>query len=227
MDKDKKIALITGASKGIGKALAEKMMAENYFVIGTSTSGMLPDFPTDQLFALTLDLTDSKSIENAHEIIFKKFDHLDVLINNAGIGPDLGSPVPDQMSYDQTFEVNVKGTVFFTEPLLKFIKKNGKLINISSKMGSLNNCSSSDSIAYRMSKSALNMYSKILTNRLSGTLNVGIIHPGWVQTTICESNLKNATLTTAQSAENIYRFLSSDYESGTYWDAEDEAPLLW
>lgn len=227
MKKNKKIALITGASKGIGRALSEKMMAENYFVIGTSTSGKLPDFPTDQFFALTLDLIDSKSIEKAHEIIFEKFDHLDVLINNAGIGPDLGSPVPDQMTYDQTFDVNVKGTVFFTEPLLKFITKNGKLLNISSKMGSLNNCHSSESIAYRMSKSALNMYSKILTNKLSGNLKVGIIHPGWVQTTIRESNLKNATLTPEQSAENIYRFLDRDFESGTYWDAEVEAPLLW
>ncbi|WP_226064714.1 SDR family NAD(P)-dependent oxidoreductase [Kaistella polysaccharea] len=223
----KKIVLITGVSKGIGKALAEKMLAENYFVIGTSRTGEIKEFKGDNFYALALDLTSPQSIDEAQKTILEKFDHLDILINNAGVGPDLGTQQPDRKSFAQTFEVNVSGTVFFTEPLINLISDQGKVINISSRMGSLDECETADSVAYRMSKSALNMYTKILTNRLKGKVKVAAVHPGWVKTTIRESNLVNGTLTPEKSAENIYRFITNDFESGTFWNAEKESTILW
>ena len=223
----KKIVLITGVSKGIGRSLAKKMLADNYFIIGTSREGKIKEFNDENFYALTLDLSMPESIEKAHQTIFEKFQQIDILINNAGIGPDLGSLQPQRKSFAQTFEVNVSGTVFFTEPLIKLVPENGKIINISSRMGSMDECQTADSVAYRMSKSALNMYTKILTNRLKGKVKIASVHPGWVKTTIRESNLINGTLTPEESADSIFSFIISDFESGVFWNAEKETKILW
>ena len=152
---------------------------------------------------------------------------IDILINNAGIGPDLDTYIPQKESFNLTFDVNVTGTVFFTEPLIELIGENGIILNVSSKMGSLDVCELTDSVAYRMSKSALNMYTKILKNRLKDKIKVASIHPGWVKTTIIESNLKNGRLTPEQSADNIFEFLTNEFESGTFWNSENGTELLW
>ncbi len=150
-----------------------------------------------------------------------------MLINNAGIGPDLNSPAPERATFDKTFAVNVTGTVFFTEVILPKLKKDGKVINVSSKMGSMAVCSTADSAAYRMSKSALNMYTKILSNRLEGQAKVATMHPGWVQTNISPNTKKNAPLTPQQAAENMYRFFSQDFDNGMYWDSATDSSLPW
>ncbi len=223
----KKIALITGASKGIGKALAKKMLNEGFIVIGTSRSGKINDIEGKDFHSIKLDLSNPESIEDAHKEILKKFKGIDILINNAGIGPDLDTYYPARKSFNLTFDINVNGTVFFTEPLIESINENGAILNISSKMGSLHVCELTDSVAYRMSKSALNMYTKILANRLKGKIKVVSIHPGWVKTTIIESNLTNGRLTPKQSAENIFNFIKMDYESGTFWNSENGSNLKW
>jgi len=223
----KKIVLITGASKGIGKALTEKILNENFFVIGTSRNGKIKEFEHQDFYSLKLDLSNPSSIENAHKEIFENFKHIDLLINNAGIGPDLDTYIPETESFNLTFDVNVTGTVFFTEPLAELISENGIILNVSSKMGSIDVCELTNSVAYRMSKSALNMYTKILSNRLKDKIRVACIHPGWVKTTIIESNLKNGRLTPEQSADNIFKFLTSEFDSGTFWNSENGTELLW
>lgn len=212
---------------GIGKALAETLLRHNFTVIGTNRNGDI-DINHPDFHAFKLDLSSEESIAEAYDEISEKFPLIDVLINNAGIGPDLRFEKPERVSYNQTFAVNLTGTVFFTETFLGLVKEGGKLLNISSKMGSISNCtSSSDSVAYRMSKTALNMYTKTLVNRLAGKLNIAAIHPGWVQTTIMDSNLKLAPLTPQESAEGIFRFLETDYESGAFWDVEAGEKLKW
>ena len=101
------------------------------------------------------------------------------------------------------------------------------ILNVSSKMGSLEGCKLTDSVAYRMSKSALNMYTKVLTNKLNDEIKVAAIHPGWVKTTIIESNIKNGRLTPRQSAENMFRFIESNFRNGMFWDSENGVELLW
>ena len=102
----------------------------------------------------------------------------------------MGSSSPEEKSFDQTFDVNVKGQVFFTEAMIKHLAPSAKLINVSSKMGSIEQCVSTDSVAYRMSKTALNMYTKILTNRYAGQFQIATLHPGWVRTNISGDNRK-------------------------------------
>lgn len=221
----KKTVFITGASRGIGFALAELFIRNGYKVIGTSTSGKT-DRDDSNLEIIQLELARMESIKNADELLRQKGLKIDILVNNAAIGPDLDNLLPDEESFRQTFEVNVTGTVFFTEALIKHLNPDAKIINISSKMGSIGLCQGTDSVAYRMSKTALNMYSKILANRLAGKHKVATIHPGWVRTDLTGSNV-NAPLSGEESGREIFEFIESDFRSGIYWNAPEQSEIEW
>ena len=222
-----KTVLITGASRGIGYALAQQFIDKEFRVIGTSRTGAIQNMASNKLIAKSLDLRDSKSQAELVKWLVKNEIKIDLLINNAGVGPDLGMDRPEAESYATTFEINVNGTVFFTELVLPHINNGGKIINISSKMGSIASCTTTDSVAYRMSKAALNMYTKILTNRLQDTQKVAAIHPGWVRTTISESTSKNAPLSAEESAKGIIDFVRSDFKTGTFWNVETQEKIGW
>ena len=225
MTLDTKIALITGANSGIGNALTQKLIAENYFVIGTSRNGKIENITSENLFVVKLDLTNQKSVENANKIIRNKFKGIDILVNNAGIGPDLGKREPNLESLKLTFETNVFGLVNFTETVLDLVNENGKILNISSIMATLNLTSKIDSTAYRMSKAALNMYTKTLSARLKErNIDVNSIHPGWVNTKLSR---EGAPLTTEFSANGIFKLIETDMETGTFWNAELQEKMLW
>lgn len=222
----KKTAIVTGASKGIGRALSEALLGQDFEVIGTSRSGAVP-IEHKQFRAMKLDLTNQESIKDFTDSLKALDQPIDLLINNAGVGPDLRNPLPDEISFEQTFNVNVKGTVLLTESIIEMVKKGGMIINVSSKMGSVSNCVRSNAVAYRMSKSALNMYTKILSNRYNGIYKIASIHPGWVKTTIAPDNIKNATLTPEESAAKMMDFILSEFKHGVYWDVESNRELEW
>ncbi len=222
-----KTVLITGASKGIGFSLAKKFLENEFKVIGTSTSGKIEGLENDNFEVLKLDLSDFKNIELIKKSINEKGIKIDILINNAGIGPDLDSNNPDEITFKQTLDVNVIGTTFLTETLIENINNEGKIINISSKMGSIELCERIDSVAYRMSKTALNMYTKILSNRLSEKIKVASVHPGWVRTSIAKNNITQGRLSSDESAKGIYNFTISEFRNGIYWDVETESELIW
>lgn len=222
-----KIAVITGASRGIGLALTKKMLDNGYTVIGTSRNGKIDAIKHDNLYSMALDVKEENSIQEFAKSVAKQFQKIDILINNAGIGPDLGASLPDSTTFEETFKVNASGTVFLTESIISLIKKEGKIVTVTSKMGSIAAVESSDSVAYRMSKSALNMYTKILAIRLKDSINVAAIDPGWVKTEIRLSNLENAPLTPKESANNIYKFITSNFKSGSYWDTVNNKLHNW
>jgi len=147
----KKSAVVTGASKGIGWALSKALLEHDFEVIGTSRSGVVP-IEDEQLHALSLGLTNQQSIKNFADALKALDKPIDLLINNAGVGPDLRSPLPDEISFEQTFNVNVKGTVMLTESIIEMVKKGGMVINVSSKMGSVSHCERSGATAYRVKK---------------------------------------------------------------------------
>jgi NAD(P)-dependent dehydrogenase (short-subunit alcohol dehydrogenase family) len=217
--------LITGASQGIGHALAQLFLKNGFQVIGTSRSGDI-DIVHTSFEAMALDLSQMQSIKDFEEEFSKKGIVIDLLINNAGIGPDLGYNFPEESSFDKTFDVNVKGQVFFTESMIKHLNKGAKLINVSSKMGSIEQCVGTDSVAYRMSKTALNMYTKILTNRYAGQFQIATVHPGWVRTNISGDNSKGR-YSTEESANMIYQFVSSNFKTGIFWNVETNSACNW
>lgn len=221
-----KTILITGSSMGIGLALAKVFLSADYKVIGTCRTGTIDEIKDPNFEALALDLANPDSIKAFAQDFQSKQFTLDILVNNAGIGPDLDTDLPEEVSFRQTFEVNTTGTVFLTEQLCQYVKPNGKIINISSKMGSIDLCQGSDSVAYRMSKSALNMYTKILTNRFLGKQTVAAVHPGWVRTTISKSNI-HGRLSAEESAQGLFDFIQSDFTTGTFWNVETQDECTW
>jgi NAD(P)-dependent dehydrogenase (short-subunit alcohol dehydrogenase family) len=220
-----KTILVTGASKGIGKATAEKFLADGFKVYGTSRSGEI-EISNPNFKAFALDLADEKSVDSFAEIAREENFELDILVNNAGVGFDFGQQIPDRKSFRKTMEVNMDGTMFLTENLLEFVKEAGKIAFISSRMGSIGDCKGKDSIAYRVSKAALNMYVKILSNKLEGKQKVTCIHPGWVQTEIASMNV-NAPLVPKESAEKIHEFVVSNFKTGTFWNIVTQDFLEW
>ena len=220
-----KSVLVTGTSQGIGHALTKLLLINSYRVIGTNTSG-IDNINEHNYKSFALDLSNLDSITAFEKNIQIENIKIDILINNAGIGPDLDFELPEAISFKKTFDVNVTGTTLFTEQMLQHLKIGGKIINISSKMGSIDVCEKSDSVAYRMSKAALNMYTKILSNRLAGKQLVASVHPGWVRTNIAKSNI-HGRLSPEESAQKIFQFITSDFKTGTFWNVETEGECAW
>jgi NAD(P)-dependent dehydrogenase (short-subunit alcohol dehydrogenase family) len=218
--------VITGANRGIGFELAKYFLANDFKVIGTSRAGIISSLLHQNLIVVTLDLFDTATIDKAVNQIAASCNGIDILINNAGIGPDCDTLLPDEKSFDQTFDVNTKGAVFFTEAVLKLMNDNGKIVNVSSKMGSIELCTGMDAVAYRMSKAALNMYTKILANRLLGKQTVAAIHPGWVRTNFSPGNI-NAPLSAQDSAIEIFKFCTGNFKTGVYWNVVTREIMEW
>ncbi|WP_299289445.1 SDR family NAD(P)-dependent oxidoreductase [uncultured Mucilaginibacter sp.] len=214
MNNQNKTAVITGISSGIGLALAKKLLAENFNVIGTTRSGVLNDFQNDNLEVVALDATDKGSVASAISRIAELTKGIDLVINNAGAAPDIFDVTPEINAFNQTIATNITGVVFFNEPLLEIIKDGGQIVFISSQMGLPRNADVTGT-AYCMSKAAINMYAVILAKRLAErNIKVTPVHPGWVQTKLGGDQ---APLTPEQSAEGIYNGIA-DMESGRFYN---------
>jgi NAD(P)-dependent dehydrogenase (short-subunit alcohol dehydrogenase family) len=217
-----KLVFITGVSRGIGKALAEKFLKEGYFVIGTSTSGKA-NLKDKNLTVLQLDLRSKESINNCLNN-FKKLDkNIDILINNAGIVPDKFETSLKIDKLKETLEVNLIGTIDLTEKLIDFLNDNGRVINISSSAGSLNkDIVEPEYPSYKISKAAINMYTRILSIRLKEkNILVASVHPGWVKT---DMGGKEADLEPEEAAKNIYERIISLRETGQFWFKQEKFP---
>ena len=214
---------ITGVSRGIGKALAEKFLKEGYEVIGTSTSGTA-DIKNKSLTMLKLDLSSSKSIEQCIKEFKKLNKKIDILVNNAGIwsGEEKNIQLLNLSHLRKVLEVNLFGTIDLTEKILTLIKNGGKIINISSKEGSLNGVYHANYPDYKISKAALNMYTRILSIRVEkNEIIVASIHPGWVRTDMGGSD---ADIEPNVAAEDVYQRIISLKETGQFWFEQDKLP---
>lgn len=178
--KENKVALITGASKGVGLATA-KLLAENGFTV-YGTTRQIPSAEDPQIHFLSVDLQDACSIRSAVQILLEKEGHIDVLINNAGYG--LVGPVEllTEQEMHQQMNINFFAPIHFIQAALPSMReqKSGHIINISSinafltpPFGSL----------YAASKAALESLSESLSvELLPYGISVSIVEPGLIRT---------------------------------------------
>ncbi|MFI1464908.1 SDR family oxidoreductase [Nocardia carnea] len=247
-----KIALVTGANKGIGRAAAELLAVHGSTVLvgardlerGESTAAAIRESGGDAQ-AITLDVTDPATTRKASEHVAEQFGRLDILINNAGmtsyqqVDPDKAyDQLPSTVDLDMVravFETNVFGVISVTNAFLPLLRRSqaARIVNVGSHAGSLALIGDPDgpfagllpSAAYSPSKTALNALTVNYANELrkDGVL-VNAVAPGYVDT---DSNNHTGFLTPAQGATILVRLatLGADGPTGGFF-AED-GPLPW
>jgi NAD(P)-dependent dehydrogenase (short-subunit alcohol dehydrogenase family) len=203
MAQDKKVALITGANRGIGFETAKQLGETGVTVVvgarklsaAEETAAKLKSAGIDA-YGIKLDVTNAEDRTAAVKYLSDKFGKLDILINNAGVASSDGlqSRVSDVTDEDlmRVFQTNFFSVVSLTREVLPLLKKSpaGRIVNLSSILGSLTLHADPKSpiadfknIAYDASKSALNAYTIHLAHELKGTaIKVNSAHPGWVKT---------------------------------------------
>jgi NAD(P)-dependent dehydrogenase (short-subunit alcohol dehydrogenase family) len=197
--------LITGAARGIGRALCQDALRRGWSVIGSArdaaiAKAMETEFGP-QFQALVFDVTDAHAIAKAAASLDRP---IDILINNAGIiGPDRQSTLDmDFDGFAQTLAVNVLAPLRIAQAFLPHLKRGDRprLMTVSSSMGSMS-YASSDHLAYRASKAAVNKVTQGLATDLQRSgIAVAAIHPGWVRT---DMGGRGADIEAGQSAKGI------------------------
>ena len=227
-------ALITGANKGIGKEVARQLAQRGFAVFigardpekGREASEELCRQGYESTF-IHLDVTDPVSIRTACGTFSQKADHLDVLINNAGILEDHGETILklNAEMLDRTLKANVPGPILMIQDFLQHLQKSprgGRIINVSSGAGSLKSMSTY-APAYSISKTALNAVTKQFAGALRGqNIVVNCVDPGWVRT---DMGGPNAGRSVEKGAETIV-WLATDApesETGKFWYDKREA----
>jgi len=189
--------LITGANRGLGLEFARQYSSDGWTVIATAreTSREL-DSLNVQLERL--EMGDLDAVAN----FGKRLDSLDLLIANAGTyGPKAIRSADDARAWSETFAVNTIAPFLLAQSVLALVAKNhGKLIAITSRMGSIEDNTSGGYIAYRSSKTALNSAWRSLAIDHRGKVTAAVLHPGWVQTRMGGSS---APLTPQQSVAGL------------------------
>jgi len=179
--------IITGGNRGIGKEFIHQLLSKNQTVITGVRNPEQMDAKHELLSILKLDVSDSQSVTKFAQSVSQITEQVDVLVNNAGRmdgrWQTIGEVDPD-VSLD-VLNVNTIGPLRVTQALWPLLEKteHSKVANISGLMGSIDDCLSGRSYAYRTSKTGLNMITKILSVEGQDTdVSVSCYHPGWVQT---------------------------------------------
>jgi NAD(P)-dependent dehydrogenase (short-subunit alcohol dehydrogenase family) len=239
---DKKVALITGANKGIGKEIARQLGQLGITVIigsrdekrGKEAENELRTQGIDAI-TLKLDVTDQSTIDAAAQEVEKRFGKLDILVNNAGIGIDTCKPstIDVDILY-RTYNTNVFGPFRMIKTFLPLLKKSeaGRIVNMSSGLGSLERNSSrywetfrTNLLAYNSSKSALNALTLQFAFELRNTpIKVNSAAPGYVATDI---NQFRGTRTVEQGAIAPVRLATLPGDGPTGGFFEEEGPVPW
>lgn len=241
---EKRIALVTGANKGIGFETARMLGREGMTVLvgarsrerGEKAAAELAGDGLDARFVL-LDVTDGATIQAAAKWVESEFGRLDVLVNNAGIAPGEASVAPSQLPLDAlraTYETNVFGVVAVTNALLPLLRRAdaARIVNVSSELGSITLLSDPDSAyypfnlpAYNSSKSALNGITLAYAKELADTgIKVNAANPGYTATDL---NRHSGFQTVEQGAAYVVplALLPEDGPSGGFFTGTE--PLPW
>ncbi|RTR39645.1 3-oxoacyl-ACP reductase FabG [Shewanella canadensis] len=220
-----KVALVTGASRGIGRAVAETLVAAGATVVGTATSergaAAIQEYLGDKGLGLVLNVTDSQSVTDLFAQIKEKSGDVSILVNNAGITRDNLLMRMKEDEWSDIIDTNLT-SLFRTSkavmrPMMK--KRHGRIINIGSVVGSMGNPGQTN---YCAAKAGLIGFTKSLAREVaSRQITVNAIAPGFIQTDMTDdlteeqqqgilSQVPMERLGQAQEIANAVVFLASD-----------------
>jgi NAD(P)-dependent dehydrogenase (short-subunit alcohol dehydrogenase family) len=230
---EKKIYVISGTSRGIGLELTHQALKSGHTVWALARHpeksekliALQREFP-ETLKTASVDVTSDSSVSAFSQKMGNA--PIDILINNAGayLDQEADFETLDFKKVVESFETNTVGAMRMTKALLPHLKKSkkAKLIHITSLMGSIKDNTSGGAYAYRISKAALNMFSKSFACDFP-EITSAVVHPGWVKTDMGGSN---APTSIEESAKGIHKVISelSQNDNGSFLDFEGEA-LPW
>lgn len=181
MDKvDNPVTLITGTSRGIGRALVEHYISLGHSVIGCSRGSV--DYSYDNYKHFQCDVTDEKNILEIFKHIRKTYNKLDNLINNAGIDSSNLAMLTSTDSFDEVMNINTRGTFIFSREAANLMIKNkyGRIVNFTSVSVPTN---TGGKLSYNVSKAAIEMLTKTLASELAKyNITVNAIGPSVTDT---------------------------------------------
>lgn len=209
---DKRVALVTGANRGIGLEVVRQLKQAGLTVILTSRNEQRGQSAVDKLAAegLTvdyhvLDVDSAEGVRELHDWVIEHYGRLDVLVNNAAVLIDQGESILDvsMETVDQTFITNTIGPLMLCQAFVPDMKHQGygRIVNVSSGMGALAEMGAR-SPAYRLSKAAMNAMTRVLASELQRYRNIKVnaMCPGWVRT---EMGGPGAPRSVAKGAETV------------------------
>ena len=222
-----KSVVVTGANRGIGFELAKQLLDSGFRVYATyrSEMGGLASLSNQNLSIHQMDVRDPAGIDNLSNSIEGK---IDLLINNAGVADGRWQSISeiDMQHALEVIEINSIAPVLITQKLLNQMSDDSTIVMMSSLMGSISDCMSGRSYAYRASKTALNMFSIAMKNELQQSgISILILHPGWVAT---DMGGPNATVSPEQSVSGmIERIDEHNLSMSGRYVQYDGTPIEW
>ncbi|MFC5824928.1 SDR family NAD(P)-dependent oxidoreductase [Nonomuraea insulae] len=183
-----KTALVTGASRGIGRAIALRLAADGLRVAvnyarneaaAKEVVGLIEQ-AGGSAFAVQADLGVQEDVRRLADRVASETDTLDVLVNNAGIGMSKPMTQEDEEAYERIFAVNVKGLFFLTQQVLPLVPDGGRIVNITSGVARI---AFPEGIAYAMTKGAVQVFTLALAKELGPRgITVNNVAPGIIDT---------------------------------------------
>lgn len=231
---DNKVALITGGSRGIGEKIAERFALAGYNLVINYVSNIenveeleakIKGNANIEILFIQSDVTSFESCENMVNEAIKKFGHIDVLVNNAGITKDTLLMRMKEEDFDKVINVNLKGTYNVTKNVIPYMMKQkyGKIINISSVVGVSGNAGQAN---YAASKAGIIGFTKSVAKELaSRNILANCVAPGFIKTDMTDilsdsvkesinSQIPLKKMGTAKEVANAVYFLGN--EENTY-----------
>ncbi|KTG23680.1 beta-ketoacyl-ACP reductase [Idiomarina sp. WRN-38] len=225
MSLENKVALVTGASRGIGKAIAQQLVQQGATVIGTATSekgaAAISDYLGDKGKGIALNVTDADSVQETVKSLEKEFGSIDILVNNAGITRDNLMMRMKDDEWNSVIDTNLTAIFRVCKAVVRGMMKrrNGRIINISSVVGTTGN---PGQVNYCAAKAGLVGFSKSLAKEVAARgITVNCVAPGFIDTDMTKAlteeqkesifaNIPAARLGKPDEIASAVTFLASD-----------------
>lgn len=221
---ENKVAIVTGAAFGIGRAIAERLADEGATVIGMDMSEL--PYENKSIHGFIVNVTDRAGLQETFDEIFQKFPKIDILVNNAGITRDALTVKMTEEMWDLVLDVNLKGLFNVTQLVAPVMleQRSGSIVNISSVVGEFGNVGQ---VNYAASKAGVIGMTKSWAKefaRKGENVRVNSIAPGFINTDMMKTvpenildNMKSKTmlgrLGEPEEIANAVLFLASDESS--------------